>query len=137
LCVLFFYRMENNSSSRDKQTSVNICHDRYHTVSIRNDLPNIPKYYQEEPLQYLPPNDFWMKKLNPSDSSDTTQRYEIQYSTINGPCKFIEFQIDRDHFYEVIFQIPQFVVVILFLLLSFVHTTLMKILFYHQMIYGY
>jgi hypothetical protein len=79
--------MENKNSSRDKQTSV-----KYHTVSIRNDLPKIPKCYQEEPLQDLPPNDFWIKKLNPlekSSTSDITQRYEIQYSILNGPCKFI------------------------------------------------
>lgn len=54
----------------------------YHTISIRN---NLPKYYSEEPLQDLPPNDFWINKL---DSSITTGKYQIQYNIINGPCKF-------------------------------------------------
>lgn len=64
--------MENN-----KQTSINI----YHTVSIRNDLPKIPKYYKELPIQNSLSNDFWIKKLDPQ------KEYEIQYNIINGPCK--------------------------------------------------
>ncbi len=96
--------METNIFSRDKQTSITICHNRYHTVPIRNDLPKIPKYYKEEPLQDSSPNDFWIKKLDSlyasqelssssskqnSSESIPTQRYEIQYNIINGPCKFI------------------------------------------------
>ena len=89
--------MENNKSSTDTQTSIPIYHDEYHTVPIRSDLPEIPKYYQEEPLQHLPPNEFWMKKLDSSydyqESSSSTPnhtiRYEVQFSTINGPCKLI------------------------------------------------
>jgi hypothetical protein len=89
--------MQNHKSSSDKQISIDICHNRYNTVPIRSDLPKIPKYYKEEPLQDLPPNDFWMKKLDPlyvshelsSSASISTQKYEIQYNIINGPCKFV------------------------------------------------
>lgn len=68
-----------------------ISHDRYHTVSIRNDLPKIPKYYKELPLQNSSPNEFWIKKLDSlySSSSSSTEKYKIQYNIINGSCKFI------------------------------------------------
>ena len=60
----------------------------YHTISIRSDLPKIPKYYKDEPLQDLPPNHFWIKKLNSSYCKSTNnQRYEVQYKITNGPCK--------------------------------------------------
>lgn len=54
----------------------------------------IPKYYKEEPLQDLPLNNFWMKKLNSSEelsTSITTKNYEIQYNIINEPCKLTFF----------------------------------------------
>jgi len=81
--------MENHISS------INISHNQYHTISIRSDLPKIPKYYKEEPLQDRPPNDFWMKKLDlyqevsSSAKHHSTERYEIQYNITNGPCKLI------------------------------------------------
>jgi hypothetical protein len=93
--------MESNRFLNNKQFSINICHNKYHTVSIRSDLPKIPKYYKEEPLQDLPPIDFWIKKLEQNSSVSTNiQRYEIQYNIINGSCKFIT---HRYHFYKMIF----------------------------------
>ncbi len=83
--------MESNRSSSEI----------YHTVSLRDDLPKIPKYYKEESLQDLSPNDFWMKKLDSlyTHSLDTTRNYEIQYSRINGPCKFIKFSTGKIIFF--------------------------------------
>jgi hypothetical protein len=83
--------MESNRSSSEI----------YHTVSLRDDLPKIPKYYKEESLKDLSPNDFWMKKLDPlyahqdPSSLNTNRKYEIQYGRINGPCKFIKFSTGK------------------------------------------
>jgi hypothetical protein len=78
--------MEYNSITSNMQSSF----DSYHTVSIRSNLPKIPKDYKEESLRQFPSGDFWMKKIDPSysnDKSPTSERYEIQYTIINGSCK--------------------------------------------------
>jgi hypothetical protein len=83
------------------QMKGNVFQQKYHTISIRNNLPRIPKCYQEEPLQDLPPNEFWMKKLDSSGESTAAGEYEIQYNIINGPCTCTSVLIH--HFYKRIF----------------------------------
>ncbi|CAF1573212.1 unnamed protein product [Adineta steineri] len=85
--------MENNRFSSNEQITNDIDHEKYHTVSLRSDLPRIPKYYEEESLHYASPNEFWMKKLDPlytygknsSSKHDLSTLDNIQYSITNGP----------------------------------------------------
>jgi hypothetical protein len=64
----------------------NLSHNKYHTISIRSNLPRIPKYYQEQPVQDLPPNEFWVQKLHSSGELTVPGDYEIQCNVITGPC---------------------------------------------------
>ena len=61
-------------------SSINLSQNKYHTISIRNNLPKIPKYYQEQSVQDLPPKDYWVQRLA------VPGNYEMQYNVTNGPC---------------------------------------------------
>ncbi|UJR37591.1 hypothetical protein I4U23_030289 [Adineta vaga] len=67
--------MKKSESSNENEN------EKYHTISLRNDLPRIPKYYQEESLHFDVPNEFWMKKL----TSSSSEKYHIHFSSTNGP----------------------------------------------------
>ena len=70
----------------------------HHIVSIRHDLPRIDKSYPEETRQYLPPDQFWLRKLCPlskgeesplADRPLSTESYDIHDSYVNGPCELV------------------------------------------------
>jgi hypothetical protein len=56
----------------------------YHTVAICADLPKIDKYYSIEKSKDLPPNDYWLNKM---DKKGNKACYKVQHIIANGPCE--------------------------------------------------
>ena len=94
--------MESNQSTQNQRTTLDQCQEKYHSVSIRADLPRIRRSPLEDTRHDHPPNDYWLNKLLPfwtksesstletdSTTSVPSDLYDIQYSRVNGPCKSI------------------------------------------------
>lgn len=88
--------MENKRSAESKDHCLHPSPTPpYHIVSIRHDLPLIDKSYPEETRQYLPPDQFWLRKLCPlskgeeSASLDRPLSTEAYDSHVNGPCELV------------------------------------------------
>lgn len=56
----------------------------YHSVSICEDLPQAKKYYSSETFIDLPPDEYWIRKM---DDSAKKEHYKVQHVMVNGPCK--------------------------------------------------
>ena len=61
--------------------------NHYHTITIDGNLGKTEKDYNEEDIKDSPSEDYWLKQL---DDSDKKERYQVQYTSSNGPRSYPE-----------------------------------------------
>lgn len=67
--------------------------ERFHTVVIRGDLPQIPKQYRADKPADLPEASYWIDQVaedvvgNRWDGRNQSSRFKIQHMISNGPRK--------------------------------------------------
>lgn len=73
-----------NSQTCSKGVSSEI----YHHVTIRNDLAEVKKCYDDEIRQDKVPEKFWIEQFRRTTNQPTESSVEICFGRINGPCEF-------------------------------------------------